>query len=177
MLKFEEIHTNHRHYPFVETLLHSAFPKEERRDDPQQRANTDLKPHFHCMIVLTESNTPIGLLTYWDFTQFLYIEHFAIDADQRNKGYGQEALTMLLNRASVPIVLEAEIPQRHNDQASRRINFYKRMGFKLRKTPYRQPPYRRGDNWLPMKLMTYGELMMKVDVINHLYWEVYEVRK
>ena len=69
MIALQDIHTSHAHYLFVEKLLQSAFPEEERRDDEQQRAYTDYNPKFHCLLI-RDFDKPIGLLTYWDFTDF-----------------------------------------------------------------------------------------------------------
>ena len=48
MLTLKEINTFHRHYLFVEDLLQSAFPSDERRDDEQQRDFTDGNNFFLC---------------------------------------------------------------------------------------------------------------------------------
>ena len=41
MIALQEIGTEHPHYTFIETLLHTAFPENERRDDDRQRWNAD----------------------------------------------------------------------------------------------------------------------------------------
>ena len=51
MLTFTKIQTNHKHYDFVEELLHQSFPLNERRDDDCQRFNTDNNPLFHCYLI------------------------------------------------------------------------------------------------------------------------------
>lgn len=175
MIQLSEIHTDHEHYPFVEELLHSAFPQEERRDTPQQREYTDHQPKFHCSLV-TDDKQPVGVITHWHFYGFIYIEHFAIAPKLRGKGYGSEALKLMLEQTEGPVVLEVEIPHYANDIAFHRIGFYKRLGFHLRKTDYKQPPYRPSDGWLPMKLMTTGKLRSLVRVIKTLHREVYGVK-
>ena len=52
------------------------------------------------------------------------------------------------------IVLEVEEPS--DELSARRIAFYRRAGFELCSTPYQQPPYRKGDSYLPMYLMFHG---------------------
>ena len=64
MITLKEINTFHRYYLYVEALLHSAFPTDERRDDELQRDFTDSNDKFHCLLILKASK-PIGLLTYW----------------------------------------------------------------------------------------------------------------
>lgn len=179
MIQFTEIKTTHPRYPFVEGLLHSAFPEEERRDDEQQRNYTNHHPKFHCCL-LTDDGSPIGILTYWDFTEFVYIEHFAIHESVRNGGYGGLALRTFLQKTVRPVVLEVEMPRIKGDITHRRIAFYRRNGFSLRRMAYKQPPYREGDAWLPMKLMSSSQakwLGMAERVRDTLHREVYGVKK
>lgn len=173
MIQLKEIKTNHEHYPFMEQLLETAFPLQERRDSDKQRKNTDENPLFHNTLI-TDDDMPIGLLTYWDFHTFVYIEHFAIDSRLRNGGYGSKALEAFKHLVSTPIILEAEEPT--DNLSRRRIGFYQRQGFVMQEVPYLQPPYRPSDEWLPLKLMTYGTLDMKKEyctVRNNIYREVY----
>ena len=62
------------------------------------------------------------------------------------------------------------------EMARRRIGFYQRHGFQLWESPYLQPPYRAGDDLLPMQLMAWGALREKEafdEVKQTLYREVY----
>lgn len=173
MIQLQEIKTTHEHYPFMEKLLETAFPLQERRDSEQQRKNTDENPLFHNVLI-TDDNKPVGLLTYWDFESFAYIEHFAIDNRLRNGGYGSKALDAFKRLISKPIVLEAEEPT--DEITCRRICFYQRQGFVMQEVPYLQPPYRPNDEWFPLKLMTYGTIDMEKEYFtlkNKIYREVY----
>jgi len=175
MINIIPINTNSPHYDFVEKLLQSAFPQEERRDNRLQRKYTDTKENFHCNLIQTCQGTSIGVITYWDFTNFIYIEHLAIDKPLQGKGYGTQALQTLLEDSKLPTVVEVEIPIHLNDPAFHRIEFYKRVGFRIRRIPYKQPPYRIGDKWLPMKLMTLGKFTTMNKVIKTIYQEVYNI--
>ena len=155
MITLQPITIFHRHYRFVEELLHSAFPKNERRDDELQRTYTEKNKKFHCLLI-RNAETPVGLLTYWDLNEFVYVEHFAIHESMRNNGLGSQAMKAFLQGMDRPVVLEVEIPRRKGDLPHRRISFYRRLGISPRRMPYRQPPYRKGDDWLPMKLMSTG---------------------
>ena len=175
MIQLKEIKTNHEHYPFMEQLLETAFPLQERRDSDKQRKNTDENPLFHNTLI-TDDDTPIGLLTYWDFQTFVYIEHFAIDSRLRNGGYGRQALEAFKQLVSTPIILEAEEPT--DDITRRRIGFYERQGFVMQEVPYLQPPYRPGDEWFPLKLMVHGAVQMEQEyplIRETIYREVYHV--
>lgn len=177
MLALKEIKTSHERYPFVEALLQSAFPSDERRDDKEQRNFTNNNEKFHCLLI-QDSGKPIGLITYWDFEAFVYVEHFAIREDQRRSGWGTKAMTLFLQGMNLPVVLEVEMPRVKGDITHRRIRFYRHIGFSLRKMAYEQPPYRNGDGWLPMKIMTYGKfnwLKMAGNIRETIYREVYGV--
>lgn len=177
MLNIIPINTSSPHYDFVEELLQSAFLQEERRNNNLQRQYTDTKKNFRCNLIQTTQGTPVGAITYWDFTDFIYIEHLAIDKLQQGKGYGTQALQTLLEESKCPTVLEVEIPHHPNDYAFRRICFYKRLGFRIRRIPYKQPPYRLGDEWLPMKLMTIGTFASINKTIGTIYREVYDAQQ
>lgn len=157
MIALQPINTGHALYLFVEKLLHSAFPPDERRDDEQQRMYTDQNEKFNCLLI-REFENPIGLITYWDFKDFVYVEHFAIHENYRNGGLGKQALRIFLQGINRPVVLEVEMPRIKGDITHRRISFYRRQGFSLRRMAYKQPPYREGDSWLPMKLMSCGKV-------------------
>ncbi len=150
MIALQEIGTEHPHYTFIEELLHTAFPVNERRDDDRQRWNADNEEQFHCLLALDEKS-PVGVLTYWDFDTFIYIEHLAIDETLRGKGYGKDVLGTFFGSHTKPVVLEVEHPT--DETSRRRIGFYKRCGLHLWECDYCQPPYRAEDDWFPMYLM------------------------
>ncbi len=160
-------------YHYMEELLVSSFPSDEYRNLEELRIYTDRQPNFHNNAILNDGS-PIGLLTYWDFDGFHYIEHFAIHPSQRNGGFGKRVLKYLCSLLQAPIVLEVEMPD--NEMARRRIGFYQRQGFTLWARDYLQPPYKSGDSWLPMYLMAHGSLKCEKDfarVRKEIYREVY----
>lgn len=174
MIEIRQVSTKDQaNYAFVEELMYTAFPEQERRDTPQQRDYSDNNPIFHSNIILEEEK-PIGMISYWNMDGFYYIEHFAIDPALRNGGYGKCVLETIKEQLQKAIVLEVEEP--NEEMSMRRINFYKRLGFTLHENPYVQPPYRKGDDELPMLLMTYGDINMEKEfenIRNTIYKEVY----
>lgn len=152
MFRLEKITTGHPSYGFVERLWIDSFPKNERRDTPEQRRNTDKNPLFSCLLA-SDSGVPAGLFTVWDFGNFVYCEHFATDPARRGKGLGGRIMAEVLAMTGKPMVLEVEMPT--DDMSGRRIGFYERCGFVCHSGfAYVQPPYRAGDAPLPMLLMT-----------------------
>lgn len=142
-------------YRFAERLLTTAFPPEEYREPAEWRVLTAGRDRFRNNVIC-DDGMPVGLLSYWDLGRFHYVEHFAVTPELRNRSYGERALKYLLRDLPTPVVLEVEAPV--DDTTRRRIGFYRRQGFVLWETEYRQPPYRPGGDWLPMHLMAYGNL-------------------
>ena len=177
MIKLQRITTaDTALYSFMENLMTASFPSEEYRSLDELRRYTDSKNHFHNNVIF-HNDTPVGLITYWDFGHFYYVEHFAIDPAQRNGGHGKNVLSHLCQLLEHPIILEVEEPT--EEMAKRRINFYQRHGFALWEKHYQQPPYKSGDGYLPMLLMAYGDLTCEKDfdtVKEHIYREVYNVK-
>lgn len=175
MITFQRITTADRElYAFLEELMTRSFPADEYRDLNELRDFTDHRPHFYNNVILNDGH-PIGLISYWDFDDFYYAEHFAIDPTQRNGGYGKATLEHLCRLLDKPIVLEVEEPD--EEMARRRIGFYQRNGFVLWDNEYRQPPYKPGDSYLPMRLMVYGPLDSRKDynrVVRRIYRDVYK---
>ncbi len=162
-------------YAYVEKLLTTSFPLEEYRPLKQWKVLTDSNPLFNNNIVCHDGKF-VGLMTIWDFNNFYYIEHFAIDNTLRNGGYGSEVLTLLEELIDKPIILEVEMPT--SNTAKRRVGFYQRYKFELWSQEYAQPPYRSTETALPMMLMCRGELNEQKDydeVVNKMYKEVYNI--
>ena len=178
MIRFQTISTSDvQHYQFMENLLIAAFPPEEYRELKELREYTDRTGNFYNNIIF-DNETPVGFITYWDFNDFYYVEHFAIDPTLRNGGYGKKTLDYLCKELDRPIVLEVEMPV--EEMAKRRINFYQRQGFVLWEKEYKQPPYKPGDDFLPMYLIVFGNLQCEQDfemIKNKIHKEVYNVKE
>ena len=141
-LQLRRLHdTATEEYRFTEQLLTAAFPPEEYRDFEELRVLTQDDPRFRNHAIL-DRGEPVGVLSYWDFGRFHYVEHFAVCPGMRNRGYGRKVLGMLRSRLHTPVVLEVERPD--SELAARRIAFYRRNGFTLWESDYVQPPYRPG---------------------------------
>lgn len=155
-MKLIPVHTQDAHYAQAEALMLQAFPAEERRPTEQQRFFTDHQPLFHPH-VLMEGDKFIGILNYWTLDDFVYVEHLATDPALRGGGLGSQALHLLAEQADCPIVLEVEPPT--YDLAIRRIEFYRRNGYRLWEAQsYIQPPYTESLCALPLLLMVKGAL-------------------
>ncbi|MFR9543639.1 MAG: GNAT family N-acetyltransferase [Rikenellaceae bacterium] len=139
-------------FPFCWELYLSAFPENERRS-LDYHTETMSKEQFHCDVVL-DSDEPIGILFWWDLSNFTFVEHLATSSAARGKGYGNQILNELISTSKKPILLEVEHPE--DEICRRRIGFYERMGFVLNDHPYRQPSFKqRQDQFVDLAVMTY----------------------
>lgn len=139
-------------FRFAEKLLTASFPEDEYRDLGEWRLFTaGARPEFHNMLI-ADDNLNVGILTWWDFGSWRYIEHFAVDPALRDRGYGALALSLFRSMSAAPVALEVETPA--DSLSRRRIEFYRRAGFRLLPDSYTQPAYRRGGNCVEMRIMT-----------------------
>lgn len=118
----------------------------------------------------------VGILTYWTFDEFVYIEHFAIDEDLRNLGLGKAVFLNFLSQLQQQVVLEVELP--HDETSEHRIEFYSSMGFFSAPQEYIQPPYKKGKHPVPMIVMTKYEIDDQefAEIREILYREVYKCK-
>lgn len=171
MIAFIHVPVSHPLRPFGEKVLEDSFPEEERPDVRQLNGRDTTLFHFD---IILQDEQPVGILTHWDFADFTYVEHFAIETQKRNHHIGSEALT-LFSSTNKTIVLEAEPPT--TPTARRRIFFYERHGLSVLPFDYIQPSYREGGAEVSLKILTNKEISSKdfQTIKNTLYKEVYKV--
>lgn len=131
-------------------LLEKAFPVTELREKERQRALLQ-EPCYRLYGVRKEDDFT-AVFAVWEIEDFLYIEHFAVHEKYRNSGFGGMLLDTLTEEKNRPLVLEVEEPE--DELTRRRIGFYERHGLVYNDYPYLQPPMRKGQDMLPLKLMT-----------------------
>lgn len=139
---------------FVESTYTAAFPREERRDFALVEDLLAQEKRFN-LCLLSHEKQYAGFISFWQFCNFVYIEHFAVGASLHNEGWRGKALKQFTGRQTHPVILEAEPPG--DLWSRRRIAFYERQGFVAYPDPYLQPPYRAGEPWIPLCLMKYGK--------------------
>lgn len=156
-LNFEKINVKNRDLVRIRSLYEASFPSDERRDFSEfLRLMKDDAAPFH-VVALSVSGSFAGFITYWEWQDFRYFEHFAIEVTMRNGGIGFRALQAVVGASPLPVVLEVELPD--TEMARRRILFYERCGFRLwDNIDYMQPSYGTGKNAMPLRLMTCGNM-------------------
>lgn len=134
--------------------LVDAFPYEERRDEDDEK-KCFLKEQFNfCEI--TDDGESVGLIVFWVFKTFLFIEHIAINKEIRSKGYGSKTIDLIKAKYNLPIILEAEAPE--TEMQKKRIKFYENLGFKVNSYDYTQPSYHNAEN-VPLLVLSFPKLL------------------
>lgn len=152
-MMLEVMHRNEFNQVF--SIMESSFPIDERRLYEEQKEL--LNDPMYRIYVLRDNGKNVlkAFIAIWQFTDFAFVEHFAVNQAYRNQGLGALILHEIVQSLSSQICLEVEFPE--TDFAKRRIEFYKRNGFFLNEYPYIQPPISKGRNPLPLILMTSKE--------------------
>ena len=124
-------------------LYEESFPVAERR-----------KAEDH----LSACNQLIGLMFFWEWDNYRYLEHLAVNPDLRGHGYGTQLLNYL-RESKHTIILE--IDPLINELSVRRLQFYERSGFTL--TPYRfvHLPYQLDGIKQELLILSYPKMISK----------------
>ena len=166
-------------YPNFLSLYNSTFPADQRRlyENEKHLDNyIKMKGGKFNAFSAKDGDLYLGFLSYWTFEGYTYIEHFAVAPEQRGKNLGRMMLEHLFKEVSPNVLLETEPGD--TPEAERRIKFYEKNGFRIRKEfNYTQPSYGgEGQKSVPMLLMTHGEVdLHNIDSIKDMLREVYNV--
>ncbi len=136
-------------------IMKEAFPSSERL--PYAKQKNRLKEDDYYLCGHWMDDTLAAIVGYWDFDQFLYIEHFAVNAQIRNGGLGGRVLDQFKDRTQGrTVVLEVEEPS--TPITKRRIQFYERKGFTLSDYGYLQPSMSQGHPDVPLRIMSWPQV-------------------
>lgn len=128
-------------------LYMGSFPSHELRESKSQKEI--LGNSLYHFDTIFDDNTFIGEILYWQVGEFLYIEHFCIRPEMRNKHYGQNVLKMYQDR---PLILEIDPPV--DEISVRRKGFYERCGFVENPYPHVHPPYHKANKGHDLVIMS-----------------------
>lgn len=150
----------------VWNLYEESFPIAERRklEDHLRACENN---HFYPLSVWEDSEL-LGIVFYWEWNNYRYIEYLAVSPMFRNLGYGAQIIKQIKD-SKYTIVLE--IDPLVNDLSVRRLQFYERAGFEL--TPYRfmHLPYRINGKPQELLILSYPQMITKeqhADFINFI---------
>jgi len=109
--------------------LHSeTFPEYERFQETPLLANLIDNAGSMRFNSIYENEELAGFFIYWDLEDCYYIHFIAVFPDMRNRKIGQKILNWVSENLHLPVFLESEVP--YDEMTTRRLNFYKRNGFK-----------------------------------------------
>ena len=103
----------------------------------------------------------VGIILYWETLNYIYIEHFCIEPNMRNKKYGESALE-LLKKKKKTIILEIDPPI--DEISIRRKLFYTRVGYKENDTfNHIHPPYSKFNKGHSLSVMSYPDFLTQTE--------------
>ena len=150
-------------------LLEESFIPEEIRS-PEDALTILDNPDFILYNIIYKEKS-VGYISIWKLEKLTFVEHFVMRTEQRGRGYGEMAISMLSEMHGA-LVLECE--PREDEIKKRRAAFYERCGFVENAIAYIQPSYREGFAEVPLMLMsTDGALSDPERTVKDIYKKVY----
>ena len=139
-------------------LYRRSFPAHELRLWPDQQAvMNDLLYHFDLCLL---DGALAGLILYWDFGAYIYVEHFCVEPSMRGHGLGTLILAELAKK-SRPIILE--IDPLTDDVAVRRKGFYERCGYVANGFAHVHPPYQAANHGHALIVMSHPRALSQAE--------------
>lgn len=142
--------SEHVCYRLFERLYSISFPLFEQRTRSQQEAAFS-RPNYHLR-GYEENGFFAGFISYWEFNDYMYIEHFAIDPEIRGMGCGSGILRHFIRSTDKMSLLE--IDPITDEVSEARLHFYRKCGFYENPYPHVHPPYRNGYDAHPLIVLT-----------------------
>lgn len=136
------------------TLYKTSFPIFEQRTIKSQ-IEALKNDTYNCNAVY-ENSELIGILFYWKYDGYVYIEHLAICPNLRGKQYGSKILKTFCKQNKNTIL---EIDPPIDDISLKRLNFYSKLGFKIHDFEHIHPPYRKNYNGHKLKVMSFNKTL------------------
>lgn len=138
------------------SIYNYSFPEFEKRTLVNQIEV--LNDESYKCIVVCENNILVGIILYWDFENYKYVEHLAIDKDLRGKSYGSKILKEFCNDNKT-IILEIDPPI--DEVSVKRLKFYNKLGFVMQEFNHIHPPYRLGYEGHKLKVLSFNRELSK----------------
>jgi len=139
-------------------LYRRSFPSHELRLWPDQQAVMN-DPLYHFDLCLLDG-AQAGLILYWDFGAYIYVEHFCVEPTMRGHGLGTLILAELAKKGK-PIILE--IDPLTDDVAVRRKGFYERCGYITNGFAHVHPPYQAANHGHALIVMSHPRALSQAE--------------
>ena len=118
----------------VKELYQASFPKEEQVEFEKLFSGVFEGYEMFCIY---DNNIIIALVHFKELENFVHVNYLAVKEEYQNKGYGSEFLSFIKKRynqkALVLDIEEIDENAQNYKNRIRRVNFYKKNGFKTGK--------------------------------------------
>ncbi|MEK6982011.1 MAG: GNAT family N-acetyltransferase [Candidatus Micrarchaeota archaeon] len=169
-MQFHYIHgTNSLVFKEIWQIYEESFPPDERRTLAQQEELFNRKNYV--LLAVYKENKLVGFISNWVLDSFCFVEHAAIKKSHQGKGFGTKSLALYLKKVNKTFILEVELPT--SQIARKRIDFYKKLGFKLNDFDYVQPSYSKSKKSVHLMIMSYPK-ELKGDEFEEIKKEIYK---
>lgn len=132
-------------------LYQVSFPAYLQRSQVVQLAAMDSKA-YHCVNIWNK-HVYVGLVFYWEWNDFCYIEHFATNSRIWGLNYRQRSLHAFCEkRIGRKIIIETDVPLQR--ESVEQLVFYEQLGFSANMLEYEKPSYARDAQKMKRILMS-----------------------
>ena len=148
----------------IKDIYTTSFPPSERREFDE--LSKQLNSPYNILFKITYDHLTVGMASLWNFYDFVYLEHLAIDSGMWGNGMGTQTMKILLTQYQKPFILEIEPPT--DTLTEKRVQFYTKLGFVLLPDMYMQPAYSKNKPMVELQLMTNLNPIAKEGLLNAL---------
>ena len=132
-LDYNAVDNTYKYFGKVKYLFEHAFPEDERPP-----FNFLIKLDKNQLFGIEDKGEFIGLVSYVEYQDLLYIFFLAIKKKYRHKGYGSQVLQDMLHKYSDKRVFllaeDPEVPNSNQAERDTRIRFYGNNGLTVTNT-------------------------------------------
>lgn len=137
-------------------IYEASFPIFEQRTLKNQIEALENEMYYSSIIC--ENGKLIGIVFYWKYGKYTYIEHLAISPSLRGKNYGSKILRDFC-KDNKDTILEIDNPI--DEISIKRLKFYSKIGFKLQDFEHIHPPYRQEYDGHYLKVLSFNRDLSK----------------
>lgn len=124
-------------YKLFYEIYSVSFPIHEQRNEAQQIEAFNDERYY--LMALVEKSNFCAFIAYWDFGNYVYIEHLAVNPVLRGNNIGSKSLQVFADIVKKTVLLE--IDPLVDDISQRRLGFYERLGYKMNPYKHAHPAY------------------------------------
>lgn len=159
-------------------IMEENFPESELRSRVKMYELLTQQDNYHIYCVGSvgrHERQVMGVVIIWELDDIVFFENFAVEKHMRGKGLAGLLFDLVLEKTTKPVIIEVKPPEEFYHK--RVISFYKRHKMVFNNYDYLMPPIKQGDEFLPLKLMSYPNPIPTISdfekVTDCIYRDVY----